>query len=519
MYKASRARPAHLALAIVLTIVAACPGNPPAQPLPPRLEIRVGVPGLPEAIAPGAALEGPEVLIARQIFDTLVAYQETSTDIEPALAVQWSVSRDGLVWSFTLRDNVRFHDGTALAVADVVASFQRTLKGGGGPVATVWAALLRGLPGVVREVRAGDSRTVQFFLNQPYAALLTVLAHPGFSVVREVAGPEGTPRLVGTGPYRIGETSPGRLVLEAVPYYWGGPPRNERLVFLDVSTDDHAEAELDAGALDIWLPAEPPRRMQGALSAPGSHVGYLAFQTEKEPFSRKPLRQAVAAAIDPAMLGIALGATAVPLQSYLPPGVWARREGSPILGGTRQRVARLLRAGQWPAGFTPTLLVPSEGGRVDMQALAEVLRVSLEGADISVKPRLESPEAASTARAAGEHDLALVEGTVLGGDPHLFLSPLSTSEGAVKGSRAFNYSFYRNPRLDDVLTRASQLGFRPERVRLYQRAQVLLAEEMPWLPLYVELLWAVVSPDVRGLRLHPTGIHRLGTVTMAPPPS
>jgi peptide/nickel transport system substrate-binding protein len=418
------------------------------------------------------------------------------------------------VWSFTLRDNVRFHDGTALTVADVVASFQRTLNGGGRPGAAVWAALLRGVPGIVREVRAGDARTVQLVLIQPYAALPTVLAHPGFSVVREVTATDGTSRLVGTGPYRIAETAPGRLVLEAVPDHWAGPPRNERLVLLDVSTDDHAEADLDARTLDIWLPPAPPRRMEGALSAPGPHVGYLAFQTEKEPFSRKPVRQAVAAAIDPAMLGIALGSAAVPLQSYLPPGVWARREGSPILGGTRQTVARLLKAGQWPSDFAPTLLAPTEGGVVDMQALAEVLKMSLEGVDISVKVRLEPPEAAATARAAGEHDMALVEATVLGGDPHLFLYPLSTSEGAVKGPRAFNYSFYRNPRLDDVLIRASQLGFRPERLRLYQRAQVLLAEEMPWLPLYVELLWAVVRPEVRGLRLHPTGIHRLSTVTL-----
>jgi peptide/nickel transport system substrate-binding protein len=75
-----------------------------------------------------------------------------------------------------------------------------------------------------------------------------------------------------------------------------------------------------------------------------------------------------------------------------------------------------------------------------------------------------------------------------------------------------NYSFFRNARLDDVLIRASQLAFRPERQRLYQRAQAMLAEDLPWLPLYVRLVWAVARPDVRGLRLHPTGYHRLTTV-------
>jgi len=110
--------------------------------------------------------------------------------------------------------------------------------------------------------------------------------------------------------------------------------------------------------------------------------------------------------------------------------------------------------------------------------------------------------------------LALVETTVVGGDPHLFLFPLSTSEGAAKGPRALNYSFYRNPRLDDVLVRASQLSFRAERARLYQRAQALLADDLPWLPIYVRLVWGVARPEVRNLRLHPSGVHRLNNVSL-----
>ena len=90
----------------------------------------------------------------------------------------------------------------------------------------------------------------------------------------------------------------------------------------------------------------------------------------------------------------------------------------------------------------------------------------------------------------------------------------STSEGAAKGPRALNYSFYRNPRLDDVLARASQLTFRTERQRLYQRAQAMLAEDLPWLPVYVRLQWAVARPEVKGLRLHPTGISRLDGVSL-----
>jgi ABC-type transport system substrate-binding protein len=133
---------------------------------------------------------------------------------------------------------------------------------------------------------------------------------------------------------------------------------------------------------------------------------------------------------------------------------------------------------------------------------------------LSVQPE---PEAAvRTLLQAGAYDMALAEATVAGGDPHLLLFPLSTSEGATKGPRALNFSFYRNPRLDDVLIRASQLGNRPERQRLYQRAQALLADDLPWIPIYVRLHWAVTRSEVRGLRLHPTGFHRLDTVSLDP---
>jgi len=63
-----------------------------------------------------------------------------------------------------------------------------------------------------------------------------------------------------------------------------------------------------------------------------------------------------------------------------------------------------------------------------------------------------------------------------------------------------------------VLIRASQLSFRAERQRLYGRAQAMLADEVPWIPVYVRLHWAVARPDVRGLRLHPSGAHRLSTL-------
>ncbi len=480
-----------------------------------RREARIGIAGVPESLDPATALHGATPLISRQVFETLVAYREGSTDVEPGLASRWSVSRDGLTWTFTIRDNVTFHDGTPLTAREVVASFERMMIAGKPNAPSpnvVWPTLLRGLPGVVRELGAPDARTFQIALVQPYAPLVTVLAHPGFGIAHPAIAADGTTRLVGTGPYRIAEARAGRIVLDAT--HPGAGNRAGRIIFFDIAGDDQAEAEFAARTLDVWFPDGPPRRQDNSLSIPGTRVGLLTFQTEKEPFSRKKVRQGIAAALDPTLLGVSLERGAVPLQSFLPPGIWGRREGSPLLGANPDAGRRLLADGGWPRHFTPTLLVPDLPGPVDMAKVAGSLAAGLSAADVTIRTRVESPDTVRALTQAGDYELALVEASLEGGDPHLFLYPLSTTEAATKGPNALNVSFYRNKRLDDLLIRASQLAFRPERQRLYIRAQALLAEELPWLPVYVRLRWAVVRPEVGGLRLHPTGFHRLDALTL-----
>jgi peptide/nickel transport system substrate-binding protein len=483
--------------------------------------LRVGLPSLPSELDPAAALDGSVPLIARQAFDTLVQYTDGGGDVEPGLATQWSVSKDGLVWSFRLRPGVSFHDGTVLSAQHVVDSLDREIHPQSGGEDGVASVLLRGMPGVIRAVRAKDSRTVEIVLTQPYAPLLTILAHPVFSVVLPVpAGGSGN-RWQGTGPFGIAEIVPGRIVLEARPAHWGRRPRLGRLIF--VQTDDsRADAALGAQELDVFFPAGVPPRLSGAISIPGWRVGYLALQTEKGPFKQQKARQGVALALGPGQLAPALGQVAVPLTTFLPPGVWARRDGPALMGADPERAKRLFGEAGLGTGSAVSLLVADDTSSLDRPKLADAIHVSLNAAGLSVTVRAEPPETALSLMRAGEHQMALAEARIEAGDPHFLLYPLSTSEGAAKEGPVFNFSFYRNRRLDDLLIRASQLSFRPERERLYLRAQFLLAEELPWIPLYARLLWAVVRPEVRGLRLHPSGSPRLDRVwveSSAPAPA
>lgn len=481
--------------------------------------LRVGLPTIPSTLDPATALEGPVGLIGRQIFDTLVQYREVASDIGPGLAAHWSVSRDGLTWSFRLRDGVRFHDGTPLSAQRVVESLERVILAGAHNAPAPNAAaprLVRGTPGVVKEIRAADPRTVQISLVLPYAPLPAVLAHPAFSIV--LAGSVGQ-GWIGTGPYRFVEAGPGGIVLDANAGYWGGLPRSRRLIFLDTGDDARGEAMLEAQAVDVLLTAGAPTRASGVLSVPSWRIGYLALQTEKEPFNRLKARRAVGAALEPAALAQALDQAGVPLLSFLPLGAWGRRDGPPVLEANPTAAKRLLSEAGFPRGTSVSLLITEGGQRIDQSRVAEAIRASLAEAGISVAIQVEAPEAALDLARAGQHQMALLEARVEAGDPHFLLYPLSSSEGATKGAAAVNMSFYRNGRLDDLLIRASQISFRPERRRLYIRAQAMLAEELPWVPLYVRMHWAVARGEVRNLRLHPSGSPRFDRVWVDEPPA
>ena len=197
-------------------------------------------------------------------------------------------------------------------------------------------------------VDAPDDRTVVFRFKQPYAPLLLQLDVTEAPIVpRHVyqgSDPQTNPanaRPIGTGPFALTEASQGRVVLDANPTYWGGAPRSTRLVFVDTGDDARGEAMLDTQSADVVLLSTAPARPSGALSVPSWRIGYVALNTEKEPFKLVKVRRAVAAALDPALIAPAVSPIGVPLLSFLPLGVWGRRDGPPVLEASSANAKRL----------------------------------------------------------------------------------------------------------------------------------------------------------------------------------
>jgi ABC-type transport system substrate-binding protein len=452
----------------------------------------------------------------RLVYEGLVAFGDRG-DIEPALATTWSVSRDGLVWTFRLRQGVQLHDGAALGADEVVQALAERISADEPPEnAPAWIRPFRGATRIVREVRRGEGASIQIILSQPYAPLLALLAHPGLAVaVTRSGGPR-----VGSGPYRVVELTGERLVLDAVPAWRGEPPRSSRLTLQAVADDAAALAGFGPdGPLHAALVAAPPSSAAVGLqvvAAPTWRVGLLALRTDRGLTSRKAVRQAVALALDPGVIRPALGQWAVPHAGWLPPGAWAAREGG-ALPFDPARARRLL--GQVaPSDPTLTLLASEQMSGPESPAMAEAIRLSLGAAGFRVRVRLEPPDAAEAAARQGAAEIALHEETLEVNDPDIFLRRLLATDGATLGS-ATNVAFLRSLLVDGMLARASQLGFRPERFRLYQRLQGLLAEEVPYVPLYVRLQWLVARPEVRGIRLDPGGLHRLEQMALEAPPA
>lgn len=198
-------------------------------------------------------IQSPEPSTSGYIF-TRMGVTETLTDaapdgrLVPALATEWTASGDGLRWTFTLREGVSFHDGTAMT-AEAVANALTIAQGKPGPLADT----------PVTGIAAGDGAVV-LTLSEPFAALPAYLAHYSTQILAPGAyGPDGAGiEVIGTGPYRItGLTPPLSLTAEAFPGYWGEAPHVPGVSYNGVSRVETRALMAESGDADFVFGLDP----------------------------------------------------------------------------------------------------------------------------------------------------------------------------------------------------------------------------------------------------------------------
>lgn len=432
----------------------------------------------------------PSVLVAKNVFSTLVKYSaEDGSTVVPDLATEWSVSDDGLVWTFTLREGVLWHDGQPFTAEDV----KFTLDGILNPdVRAQFRAALSG----VTEVAVVDPRTVTITSSAPIGSLPILLAYNIAIAPKHILGGQDLNELadfvqnpVGTGPYKVQEIVSGdRVVLQANPDYHDGAPAIGTMTYKIVPDINSVVAQLLTGELDMAT-VEPSTlaalQNEGNLSIstalePNTFAIYL--NNSRWPFDNVLVRKAVTMAIDrPAIVEqLLLGEAVVATSSHSPAyGEFYNPNIEPYPYDVAQAEALMTEAGfakedgVWTQDGRPfSIELMVDKGNTTREQLALVVQQYLQDFGVEVKVTVEewSVYIERGGQLPGDYD-ARTGWRITAPDPD------KTSEYGTDG--AVNHYAYSNPVADELLAKGRTEVDHAARVAIYHELQQVLYDDCP----------------------------------------
>jgi peptide/nickel transport system substrate-binding protein/oligopeptide transport system substrate-binding protein len=459
--------------------------------------------------------------VSQQIFDGLVQFDQT-LNVTPSLAQFWKASRDGLTWTFTLRKGVKFHHGREVNAEDVVYSFTRIVD---PRIRSGAADLFLGIKGAAefREGRASrieglaalDAHTVQITLAEASVPFVSVAAVGHAKILpREVVEQQGEgfgQRPIGTGPFRFVRWDRGQeIVLAANPDYFDGPPRLARVVFRIFPGEqrDLMFQELAKGALeDTTPPATGYRQVLASqkylyVKRPMFSLRHYGLNTRTPPLDDRRVRQALVHAIDREAIveEIFLGRHA-PARGVLPPGTLGY---NPKLTGYAHDPARareLLAQAGYPEGRgLPTIAIWSSVKGEDILREHERIRKDLAAVGVRTQFHYQTDWPAFL-RQMAEQKLPVFLRAWFADvpDPENFLFKLFYS----KSPR--NYMGYASPAVDDLLLKARTEPDPVGRVALYRRAEELIIQDAPIIPVWHYTYERLFQPYVRSVEVNGLG--------------
>lgn len=472
--------------------------------------LELAVPQAPVGLDPHLVTAFSSIAILGQIYDGLLEIN-ADLQLEPALAESWTVSADGLSYTFDLRDGVTFHNGRALTSADVVYSFERIMaEATGSPVASRFSQ--------VAAVEAPDADTVVFTLAESFAPFLANL--PSLTVVpQEVVEANGDLQqvAVGTGPFTLGDIIPDTSVtLNANPdYYRAGEPGVASIRYNVVPEGSTQAAGLRNGTYDM-LPVVAPATAETLRGAPGVtmlEVQELAYSlvgmnTTRQPLTDARVRMALNMAInrDEIVEAVYFG-NAVP-GGPLSPGLadWALDTDEFGCYAYDPDGARALLA---EAGASDLSLEILAFGTLQVVSdLAQVVQAQL--ADVGIDAEVNIAEFGTFVQRWRNSDFDLFV-SLNGGniDPDGYLYRTFTTGGST------NVFLYSNAQIDAMLDAGRVNADLNTRRGIYQQVQRLLACNGPIAHVAYGTLFTAVADGVDGFQQMPTqGLRYLRNVTL-----
>jgi dipeptide transport system substrate-binding protein len=470
--------------------------------------------------------------VTRQIQNRLVEFEVGTTNIVPALAESWDISEDGIVYTFYLRRGIKFHTTPSFTpsrefnVDDVLYSLNRMWDPnhpdhmlGGGTYETFKS---NNFPDLIKAIEKVDDYILRIELNRPEAPFLATITLPFAAILSAEYADKmraaGTSELVdqkpvGTGAFVFVEYQPDSAVrLEAFDDYWDGRPKIDTLIFAITPDAAVRYAKLKAGECHVavlpnladleQMRRDPDIRI---LEESGLNVGYLAFNTEKEPFTNKLVRQALNMAVDKKSIVEAVfqGAGTV-AKNPIPPAQWGYNDNVKDYTYDPQAAKRLLAEAGYPDGFKADLwaMPVARPYNPNARRMAEMLQADFEA--IGVEAPIVSYEWGEylSRSQSGEHEMFLLGWTSDNGDPDNMLNVLLGCAAAKDGA---NRARWCHKPYDDLMVRAKVATDPAERTRLYEEAQVIAKEEAPWVPIAHSVVFVPVRAEVLGYTVDPFG--------------
>jgi ABC-type transport system substrate-binding protein len=481
---------------------------------------RAALPWAPKDLDPAFSTDIYSVTLIQQLFDGLVQLDQ-NLNVEPALASNWRVSPDGLVYTFTIRQNVRFHNGRAVTADDFVYSFTRILDPNERASALSFFERIKGADDYrsgknkkVEGLKATDSHTLEITLEEPFAPFLSVLAMKSSKVVPreeiERWGKEFGHHPVGTGPFRLESWEGDQIVLSANPDYYKSFPYLDRVVYTIYAgaqrkriLEDFSADLLDEAA--VFGADQEKMAHTGVyqfVRKPTLSLQFYGMNCARAPLNDKRVRQALSWAIDKEkIIHEVFRDQFIPANTILPPGMTGYTPDNAAYNYNPEKAKALLaEAGYGPSQKRLTLtLISASKSEVAQKELAMVTAYLAEvGVELKVQYETDWPtfEAALSSDRLQMYRYAWFADIP---DPDNFLNILC-------GSRSrYNFMRYSNPEVDRRLSKALLETEMLNRVRLYREAESMILEDAPLIPFMYWVFEYVFQPYVKGLEISALG--------------
>ncbi|MEM8605355.1 MAG: ABC transporter substrate-binding protein [Cyanobacteria bacterium P01_H01_bin.121] len=467
--------------------------------------------------------------------DRLYTNQLGSTELEPQLATALpEISEDGLVYTIPLREGVVFHDGEPFNAEAMAFSLQRFSENGGPP------AFL--LSDTVETVEATGEFELTITLQSPFAAFTSLLAFPGLAAVSPAAYTLGAGEFepeafVGTGPYQLVEYRPDSLKLDVFPDYWGEQPLNQGLDLQIFSSSANLFSAISTGAVDLGYQTLDPEQIRNLAAAAdqgrlqmieslGNGIHYLSVNVLSPPLDNKEVRQAIAAAMDRTLLNERVFQGQVePLYSLLPtklPSYEPTFETQYGDGTNPQRAIALLQE----AGYSesnPLVLDFWYRSNINSNVLASsTIKAIIDdrlGGIISVNLNGVESATAYENLDKGAYPIFMLDWAPDFLDPDNYLQPFvdcaegSDATGCELGASQYQGAFYYNSRVNELIVQQRQEQDPAARQALLSELQEIIAEDVPFIPLWENKEFLFAQSDIQGANIQPTQNVAFWTIT------